>query len=151
MQVINNAMKKLVIFVILSGWGMALHAQSGNFPSWINNRPITDATCSYYYRVTQGEGVDYDKAYAKAFARAILESSWKLGIEVKTSDDLQTIENGVSDNINVVSSKMTLPLNKVCEYVENSITKRGVRIYILWQVAKYGNRAPNFDEFTKCE
>ena len=105
----------------------------------------------YYYRVTRGEGDNYDKAYANAFAKAILESSWKLGIEVNTSDDLQTIEQGITENISVASSRMVLPMNKVCEYIEPTSGKMGTRIYILWQVAKYGNRVPNFDEFTKCE
>ena len=105
----------------------------------------------YYYRVTHGEGFDYGKAYANAFAKAILESSWKLGVAVNTTDDLQTIEKNITYNISVESSSMVLPLNKVCEYIEPMLEKRGIRIYILWQVAKYGNRDPRFEEFTKCE
>ncbi|MBQ0081812.1 MAG: hypothetical protein KBT41_00805 [bacterium] len=101
--------------------------------------------------MTIGEGENYDKAYAKAFARAIMESSWKLGVEVKTTDDLQTIENNITSNVEVVSSRMTLPMNKVCEYIEPLSGRMGVRIYILWQVARQGNIAPDFDEFLNCE
>lgn len=144
---------KQILTVLMLCCALLCSAQqaAGNRPYWVQNRPQTDNKSMYYYRVTQGEGANYDKAYANAFAKAILESSWKLGIEVNTSDDLQTIEKGVVDNISVESSRMVLPLNKVCEYIEPTSGKMGTRIYILWQVAKYGNRAPNFDEFTKCE
>lgn len=144
-------MKKNILSVLLLVWALTLGAQTNSRPYWITNLPSTKENSKYYYRVTQGEGLDYDKAYAKAFARAIMESSWKLGLEVNTTDDLATIEKGVTDNVKVVNSHMTLPMNKVCEYTENLVGTRGVRVYILWQVAKYGNVLPNFDEFTKCE
>lgn len=142
-----------ILLILAICWALFGSAQqvAGARPYWLQNRPQTDSKCMYYYRVTQGEGADYDKAYANAFAKAILESSWKLGVEVNTSDDLKTLEKGVTDNISVESSRMVLPLNKVCEYIEPTSGKMGTRIYILWQVAKYGNRAPNFEEFTKCE
>ncbi len=144
-------MNKILFTLSLLVWALAINAQTNNRPYWISNLPSAPEKSMYYYRVTQGEEMDYDKAYAKAFARAIMESSWKLGLEVNTSDDLQTIENGVHNNIKIADSKMTLPLNKVCEYTERRTETRGVRVYILWQVAKYGNVLPNFDEFTKCE
>ncbi len=144
-------MKRTIIFLFTIGWVLLCNAQSiVGKPYWIQNRPQTDSKCMYYYRVTQGDGATYDKAYANAFAKAILESSWKLGVEVNTTDDLQTIEQGITNNISVGESHMVLPLNKVCEYIEPQ-SGRNVRIFILWQVAKYGNRTPNFDEFTKCE
>lgn len=146
-------MNKIQLLILALCWALFCSAQQAarSRPYWIQNRPQTDSKCMYYYRVTQGEGANYDKAYANAFAKAILESSWKLGVEVNTSDDLHTIEQGITNNISVESSRMILPLNKVCEYIEPTSGKMGIRIYILWQVAKYGNRVPNFDEFTKCE
>ena len=144
-------MRKILFFIPLILWGVCCAAQYERRPYWIGNMPAAKENSKYYYRVTQGDGVDYDKAYAKAFARAIMESSWKLGLEVNTADDLQTIEQGVTENIKVSSSRMTLPLNKVCEHTEKLVDTRGVRVFILWQVAKYGNRDPQFDEFTKCE
>ena len=135
---------------VLAGWVLIVNAQSA-LPYWVNNRPNTESSSMYYFRVTKGEGNNYDKAYANAFARAILESSWKLGVDVNTTDDLQTIENGINENISVSASQMSLPLNKVCEYTEQLSGRMGIRVYILWQVAKYGNRSPQFEEFTKCE
>ena len=144
-------MKRLIILLPLLVWALLGNAQTEKRPYWIGNLPSAKENSKYYYRVTQGDGLDYDKAYAKAFARAIMESSWKLGVEANTTDDLQTIEQGVADNIKVGSSHMILPMNKVCEYTEKLYDTRGVRVFILWQVAKYGNRDPQFDEFTKCE
>lgn len=144
-------MKKVYIISILLVWALTIGAQTNSRPYWITQIPSAQVGSKYYYRVTQGEGIDFDKAYAKAFARAIMESSWKLGLEVNTTDDIQTIEQGIMNNIKVASSQMTLPLNKVCEYTEKLVETRGVRVYILWQVASYGNVLPNFDEFTKCE
>ncbi|MBP5709936.1 MAG: hypothetical protein J6W84_03060 [Bacteroidales bacterium] len=144
-------MKNILLILPLFALVVCGSAQSERRPYWIGNMPAAQDNSYYYYRVTQGDGLDYDKAYAKAFARAIMESSWKLGLEVNTSDDLQTIEKGVADNIKIASSHMTLPMNKVCEYTEKLVETRGVRVFILWQVAKYGNRDPKFDEFTKCE
>lgn len=143
----------LTLTFLMLCWVLLCSTQqaSDSRPYWIQNRPQTDSNCMYYYRVTQGEGATYDKAYANAFAKAILESSWKLGVEVNTTDDLQTIEQGITNNISVEASHMVLPLNKVCEYTEPLSGKMGLRIYILWQVAKYGNRVPNFEEFTNCE
>ncbi len=140
-----------IIKILFICWALISAQQIFAYPNWLNNIPKTEETEMYYFRVTQGEGKTYEKAYANAFAKAILESSWKLGLEVNTSDDLRTIENNLLNNINVESSRMKLPLNKVCEYVENASGSANKRVYILWQVAKFGNRPPNFKEFTNCK
>ena len=77
-------MNKIQLLILALCWALSCSAQqaAGSWPYWIQNRPQTDSKCMYYYRVTQGEGANYDKAYANAFAKAILESSWKLGVEV---------------------------------------------------------------------
>ncbi|MBO4738431.1 MAG: hypothetical protein J5606_02590 [Bacteroidales bacterium] len=143
-------MKNIMMILPCLFWVLLGNAQTEGRPYWIANLPATKENSKYYYRVTQGDGTDYDKAYAKAFARAIMESSWKLGLEVNTNDDLQTIEHGIAENVKVAPSHMNLPMNKVCEYTENLFDTRGVRVFVLWQVAKYGNRDPQFDDFTKC-
>lgn len=144
-------MKKITLSLLLLVWALVSSAQTNSRPYWINQLPSVSSSGQYYYRVTQGDGVDYDKAYAKAFARAILESSWKLGVEVSKTNDLQSIENGITENVKVADMRMKLPMNKVCEYTEKLEERRGVRVFMLWQVAKYGNVLPNFEEFTKCD
>lgn len=153
MPVINSSiiMKKILLLVLFSSCALFCSAQLEKMPYWIHTRPQADDNAKYYFRVTSGEGDNYDRAYANAFAKAILESSWKLGVDVNTQDDLQTIEARINDNIKVSKAQMNLQINKVCEYSERLSGRMGIRVYILWQVAKYGNVNPNFEEFTKCK
>lgn len=124
-------------------------AQQGR-PSWLTQLP-EPGNSSYYYRVTMAESRTYEKAYAKAFAMAILESSWKLGVTVDTKADVQTLEHGILDNISVQQTQMVLPLNKVCEYEEQLNSSMNVRLYILWQVAAEANRKPEFETYNNCK
>ena len=143
-------MKRAVLFIVFVGWAFVLSAQPSRLPSWITKKPKPSNT-TYYYRVTLGEGINYDKAYANAFAKAILESSWKLGVPVDNQDDLKTVEDGVYDNITIGKTQMNLALNKVCEHMEPLQAKVGVKVYILWQVASSGLVSPFFDDFNDCE
>ena len=106
-----------------------------------------------YCRILVPDGIIHlktDSPFLYTYTDALLTKN-QLPVEVNTTDDLNTIEKGINNNISVGTSSMVLPLNKVCEYIEPLSGRMGIRMYILWQVAKYGNRAPNFDEFTKCE
>lgn len=141
-------MKYIILLFLLFTMGVC-RAQSVGTPYWINSIPSADGE-NYYYRVTSAEAENYEKAYTKAFAMAILESSWKLGVAVNKNDDIATIEGNLTDNLKLRSVNMNLPINKVCEYSEQLLTSNGVRIYILWQVARYGNSDPEFDDFNKC-
>lgn len=143
-------MKRELLAVILIGWAFIINAQPLGKPSWVIKRP-TSSNSTFYYRVTVGEGINYDKAYANAFAKAILESSWRLGMPVYSGDDLIALENGVYENITIGENQMNIALNKVCEYTERLETKTGIRIFILWQVATVGIINPLFDEFNDCE
>ena len=143
-------MKKLHVIFVLAYWALAANAQYVQ-PYWVTKPPQAGEDAKYYYRVTSAEGKDYEKAYVKAFAMAILESSWKMGVPVNTKDDLATIEQGLTENINVAPSSMTIPINKVCEYREKVAENRNDRLYVLWQVARYGNTPPDFDDFNDCE
>ncbi len=118
-------------------------------PYWVNQIP-TPTNSTYYYRVTHAEGKTYEKAYAHAFAMAILESSWKMGVAVDSKNDMATIEQGIIDSIEVRQHQSNIALNKVCEYQVKSATSDKVTLYILWQVAASGNITPRFDVFDKC-
>lgn len=117
-------------------------------PHWILQKPAEAE--NYYYRVTVAEAKTYKDAYAEAFAMAILESSWRLGVAVSKTDDLSAIKDNVLENIDVKPRNMILPMNKVCEYEEIVPSSSKIRLYILWQVAKYGNKDPEFEEFYDC-
>ena len=120
-------------------------------PSWVKHLPKPNND-TYYYRVTKAEGKTYEQAYTKPFSMAILESQWKLGVKVNKSDNVQTIEETIASDLSLRSSNMNLPLNKVCEYEKaSSNISNGVVLYILWQVARYGNVKVEFEEYLNCE
>ncbi len=145
----NNILRVLCIVAGLFAMHV-VYAQIATTPYWVTKVPKSD-TENYYYRVTTAEGKTYNEAYTKAFSFAILESQWKLGVKVKKTGDVNQIEQGLTQSINVQSQNMNLPLNKVCEYIEPLYTSKGVRLYVLWQVARYGNVDPKFKDFTECE
>lgn len=138
-------MRKYLVLLVVVFSSLQLFSQR---PQWITNKP-SEAE-NYYYRVTMAEAKTYKDAYAEAFAMAILESSWRLGVAVSKTDDLGAIKDDVMENIEVKPRNMNLPMNKVCEYEEKSTSSSNIRLYILWQVAKYGNKEPNFKEFNDC-
>lgn len=120
-------------------------------PVWLKHLPKPNND-TYYYRVTKAEGHTYEEAYTKAFSMAILESQWKIGVKVNKSSNLQTIEETITSDLNLQSSNMNLPLNKVCEYEKASPNiSNGVVLYILWQVARYGNVKTEFEDYLDCE
>lgn len=139
-------MKKIISSLILVLLIQSIYA----LPAWINRVPSSNSE-TFYYRVTQAEGKDYNEAYTKAFAMAVLESQWKLGVRVHKNDNFEEIQNNISNSINVEIKNMNLPINKVCEYEKNMGSSNKIRLYVLWQVARYGNEEPNFEEFTNCD
>jgi len=124
------------------GWALGM-------PKWVKHLPQA-GNATYYYRVTKAEASSYEQAYTKAFSMAILESQWKLGVKVSKTDDIQTIEQTVTSDLNLKSSNMNLPMNKVCEY-EQASPNGGVILYCLWQVASYGNVKAEFENYLDCE
>lgn len=118
-------------------------------PKWVKHLPQA-GNATYYYRVTKADAKTYEAAYIKAFSMAILESQWKLGVKVSKTDDIQTIEQTVTSDLNLKSSNMNLPMNKVCEY-EQASPNGGVILYCLWQVASYGNVKAEFENYLDCE
>lgn len=148
---------KILLGVFFGFWAMAGIAQNrisskpeGKLPYWVKHLPQTKKG-NFYYRVTIAEGINYEHAYAKAFAMAILESSWKHGVAVDKKDDLAALESNILGSINVQPKETKIPLNKVCEYTQPIMgTMDGVKIYILWQVGNTSHDT-QFEAFTDCE
>lgn len=131
----------MVLLMPTATWALGM-------PKWVKHLPKAEND-TYYYRVTKAEGKTYEEAYTKAFSMAILESQWKLGVKVSKSDDVQTIEKALTQELNLRSSNMNLPMNKVCEYEQ--VTENGIMLYCLWQVACYGNVKAEFENYLDCE
>lgn len=142
-------MRRLILFALLTLSVAGCRSEQVGIPTWLRKLPDSDGK-NYYYRVTMAEAATYEQAYSKAFAMAILESSWKLGVAVGKTDDIAAIEGRLKENLDLKSSNLNLPLNKVCEYSEPLHTSTKIRLYILWQVARYGNIDPEFDDFNNC-
>lgn len=138
-------MKRLLIIILGVGWAFC-YVQSA--PDWLKHRPKAE-NATYYYRITIGEGTTYNLAYSDAFAKAILESSWKLGVQVTTTDDLETIKNNIQENISIGTVESNIPINKVCEYLEQQSTTK-FRVYCLWQIG-LPQKAVHFEDFYNCE
>lgn len=142
--------RKLLVCILLLLSTIPIVAQYIGQPYWITKVP--DAVGDrYYYRVTMAEADSYDLAYAKAFAMAILESSWKMGVTVDNTGTIESLTNNILEEVSVRPGKMRLPMNKVCEFREDVHTSKKIRLYILWQVAQSGNVDPKFETFNQCE
>lgn len=137
-------MFRLLLILFLFGFCSMSSSKYQKKPTWIDEPPKSKVS-DYYYRVTRAESTTYEKAYAKAFAICILESSWKLGVVVNTNNDVEHLSNEIIKSIDLKDNQMSLAINKKREYSEPLTKKRGVRIYILWQVASHGNVIPDFD------
>lgn len=118
-------------------------------PRWVKHLP-KPSDDTYYYRVTKADAKTYNDAYVRAFSMAILESQWKMGVKMDKDNDLHSIEQTINADLNIRNSTMNLPINKVCEY-EQASPNGGIILYLLWQVASYGNVKPNFEPYLDCE
>ncbi len=146
---------KRILLSLLFYLPVVAFAQIGReMPQWVMQLPSANPQKHFYYRVTMGEGATYDKAYANAFAKAIMEAKWKLGVKVNVSDDVTALEGQVTDAINIQEQNMTIPINKVCDWWEEFrpvASAKQVRIYVLWQIADDGRFEPRFEDFTNCQ
>lgn len=111
-------------------------------PAWLQALP--PRTDTYYYRVSQGTGLTEEEAQKQALAMAVFESAFAIGIPV----DLQKLERMSADSSLVEAARyVKIPINKVCQYAEPLITRRGYRVYVLCQVASNVHVIPQFRSF----
>lgn len=136
-------MKQFFLFIIILNMECTLSVYGqGTMPAWIQKPPAKTAT--YYYRVSQATGLTEEAATKKAFAMAILESAFAIGIPV----DLQKMEKLESNELLIEANRyVKIPINKVCQHVMELTTKRGYRVYILCQVANNVHEIPAFKTF----
>lgn len=134
-------MKRYLCFIFLQG-SIILSCMGQGAPRWIQSPP--QKTETYYYRVSQGTGLTEEAALKKAFAMAIVESTFAIGVSV----DISRLEKMDGDSLMVQTSKFVrIPINKVCQYTEELVTRRGYRVYVLCQVANDAHIMPKFRTF----
>lgn len=133
-------MKRYLLFILLLGKAFSGYAQ--HLPDWVQSPPAH--THTYYYRVSQGTGLTEEEAGRKAFAMAIIESAFAIGIPV----DMKKLEKMQADSLLIEASRyVKIPINKVCQCTESLVTRRGYRVYMLCQVANDVHTPPVFKSF----
>ncbi|MDR0414249.1 MAG: hypothetical protein LBH84_02380 [Prevotellaceae bacterium] len=133
-------MKRFTLMLALTG-GLLTAAAAATAPEWMYVTPRK--TDTYYYRVAQSVAATQEEALKKAFAMAIYESAFAVGVAV----DMQTLEKMSADSAFVSLSKfVSIPINLVCRFVEE-LAPRGYRAYVLCQVATDPKVKPAYKTF----
>ncbi|MBR2486685.1 MAG: hypothetical protein IKB46_02695 [Paludibacteraceae bacterium] len=136
-------MKKLLFLLLLSISQVAICAQE--VPQWVQKKP-KPANDTYLYVVERGVGATEMEARNRAMGLVYRSTIERLALPINLASINEAINNGSNygDNAEV----MNIPVNKVCEYIQQEATQYAV--YVLCQVAQYGNREARFTAFTQC-
>lgn len=136
-------MKKLLFLLLLAMSQMLMFAQE--VPQWITKKP-RPANDTYLYVVERGVGATEMEARNRAMGLVYRSTIERLALPINLASINEAINNGSNygDNAEV----MNIPVNKVCEYIQLEATQYAV--YVLCQVAQYGNREARFTAFTQC-
>ncbi len=136
-------MKKLLFLLLLAMSQMVICAQ--DVPQWVQKKP-RPANDTYLYVVERGVGATEMEARNRAMGLVYRSTIERLALPINLASINEAINNGSNygDNAEV----MNIPVNKVCEYIQQEATQYAV--YVLCQVAQYGNREARFSAFTQC-
>lgn len=130
------------IIILLFSLLALFSANAQTVPTWLTQLP--PRTNTYYYRVAQGTGLTEEAAQKQAFAAAIMESAFAVGVPI----DLKKLEAMKGDNLLQEAARyVRIPINKVCQYTEHLVTRRGYKVYVLCQVANNAQVLPSFKSF----
>lgn len=115
-------------------------------PGWIYNKP-TPSNSTYMYIMESASGKTELDARNQAIARVFQSNILRFGQKVTTSEINAAVQQGRSfEDIAILHQ---IPINKVCEYVEDQ--GGTYRVYLLCQVARMADgKAPLFDDFGGC-
>ena len=135
--------KKLLFLLLLVVSQVAVCAQEA--PQWVQKKP-KPANDTYLYVVERGIGATEMEARNRAMGLVYRSTIERLALPINLASINEAINNGSNygDNAEV----MNIPVNKVCEYIQQEATQYAV--YVLCQVAQYGNREARFTAFTQC-
>ena len=136
-------MKKILFLLLLAMSQMVICAQEA--PQWVQKKP-RPANDTYLYVVERGVGATEMEARNRAMGLVYRSTIERLALPINLASINEAINNGSNygDNAEV----MNIPVNKVCEYIQQEATQYAV--YVLCQVAQYGNREARFTAFTQC-
>ncbi|MBP5613551.1 MAG: hypothetical protein J6X35_05360 [Bacteroidales bacterium] len=139
-------MKRAVLLLLAAGFACIAAAQNTERPGWTYNTPKA-GNSTYVYVVERGGGTTVNEAINNALAKVLRTTMMRIGAVVSWDEVNNALQNGT--DWGTVAMKYNIPVNKVCECVEQK-TEKGYRVSVLCQVAKSGAVYPDFDEFTAC-
>ena len=136
-------MKKLLFLLLLAMSKMVICAQ--DVPQWVQKKP-RPANDTYLYVVERGVGATEMEARNRAMGLVYRSTIERLSLGI----DLSSINNAIANGSNYGDSSeaMNVPVNKVCEFIQLEANQYAV--YVLCQVARYGNIEVLFTDFTHC-
>ena len=136
-------MKKLLFLLLLAISQVAICAQE--VPQWVQKKP-KPANDTYLYVVERGVGATEMEARNRAMGLVYRSTIERLSLGI----DLSSINNAIANGSNYGDSSeaMNVPVNKVCELIQQEANQYAV--YVLCQVARYGNIQVSFTDFTHC-
>ena len=136
-------MKKLLFLLLLAMSQVAICAQEA--PQWVQKKP-KPANDTYLYVVERGVGATEMEARNRAMGLVYRSTIERLSLGI----DLSSINNAIANGSNYgeTSEAMNVPVNKVCEFIQQETNQYAV--YVLCQVARYGNIQVLFTDFTHC-
>lgn len=138
--------KRLLVFMFALCCLTVAMAQNDDRPGWTHNTPKAGNN-TYVYVVERGGGTTVNEAINNALLKVLRTTMMRIGAVVSWEEVNSSLQKGA--DWGTVAMKYNIPVNKVCEYVEQK-TERGYRVAVLCQVAKSGAVYPEFDEFTAC-
>ena len=135
--------KKLLFLLLLAMSQMVICAQ--DVPQWVQKKP-RPANDTYLYVVERGVGATEMEARNRAMGLVYRSTIERLSLGI----DLSSINNAIANGSNYGDSSeaMNVPVNKVCEFIQQEANQYAV--YVLCQVARYGNIEVLFTDFTHC-
>ena len=138
-----TTMKKILFLLLLAMSQMVICAQ--DVPQWVQKKP-RPANDTYLYVVERGIGATEMEARNRAMGLVYRSTIERLSLGIDLSSINNVIANG--SNYGDSSEAMNVPVNKVCEFIQQEANQYAV--YVLCQVARYGNIQVSFTDFTHC-
>lgn len=109
-------------------------------PAWTVKLPKSQNSTYIYVCENAIAGLEKD-ARNQAIARVFQSTAMRIGVPFDSQKVFEAVQQGT--DIAIISRQYNIPIYKVCEYTER--VGYNYKVYVLCQVAAYGNVPPQFD------
>ena len=116
-------------------------------PDWVWEAP-RPGNATYIYVVEHGEGNTKREALNLAIGRVFQSTANRIGQPISSDEINRAMQEGT--DYEVISRKIRVPINKVCEFPVQDTLTNSWTMYVLCQVAKTGNITPEFEATDEC-